>query len=59
MWMLVAVVDVALLAAAAGPLLSVLFLVALVVLVGGVIGVRQLGRRERVRAEAGVLQRRA
>ena len=51
LWMLVAVADVALLAAAAGPL-AVLLIVAALVLVGGaVVGSRMLTRRDTVTAE--------
>jgi hypothetical protein len=46
LWMLVAVVDLALLAAAAGPLLTLLVIVGLITLVGAVAGIRMITRRE-------------
>ena len=46
LWMLVAVADLALLAAAAGPLLTLLVIVGLITLVGAVAGLRMITRRE-------------
>ena len=46
LWMLVAVADLALLAAAAGPLLTLLVIVGLITLVGAVAGTRMITRRE-------------
>jgi hypothetical protein len=46
LWMLVAVADVALLAAAAGPLLIMLLIAGLVIVGGTVAGMRMAGRRQ-------------
>jgi hypothetical protein len=61
LWMLVAVADVALLAAAAGPLVTVLLVVTLVTVGAAVVGARALARREPVNAEVAkvVMRRRA
>jgi len=46
LWMLVAVADVAIFAAAAGPLIVLLVVAGLVLLVGAVVGTRMLTRRD-------------
>jgi hypothetical protein len=46
LWMLVAVADVAIFAAAAGPLIVLLVVAGLVLLVGAVVGTRMLARRD-------------
>jgi membrane protein implicated in regulation of membrane protease activity len=46
LWMLVAVADVALLAAAAGPLTMMLIVAALVIVAGAFHGMRMISRRE-------------
>jgi membrane protein implicated in regulation of membrane protease activity len=51
LWMLVAAADVALLAAAAGPLLMLLIGVSLTLVVGAVVGVRMLARRETTQSD--------
>jgi hypothetical protein len=58
LWMLVALADVALLAAAGGVLVMVLLLVGLAVVAGGVFAVRGFTRRDVVGAES-VSRRRA
>ena len=45
LWMLVAVADLVLLAAAAGPLLTLLTIVGLITLVGAVVGTRMITHR--------------
>lgn len=57
LWMLVAVADVALLAAAAGPLVTMLVIAGLVIVVGTVAGMRMVTRREPEPAKA-VIRRR-
>ena len=46
LWMLVAVADVGILAAAAGPLIVLLVIAGLVLLVGAVVGTHMLTRRD-------------
>jgi hypothetical protein len=46
LWMLVAVADVAIFVAAAGPLIVLLVVAGLVLLVGAVVGTRMLTRRD-------------
>jgi membrane protein implicated in regulation of membrane protease activity len=46
LWMLIAVADVALLAAAAGPLTMTLIVAALVVVAGAFAGSKSIGRRQ-------------
>jgi membrane protein implicated in regulation of membrane protease activity len=52
LWMLVAVADVALLAAAAGPLTMTLIVAALVIVAGAFAGMRMIGRRQPEPVEA-------
>ena len=58
LWMLVAVADVALLAAAVGPLIVLLCLVGVVTVAGSVLGMRMLSRRTDTNTEV-VVRRRA
>jgi hypothetical protein len=58
LWMLVAMADVALLAAAAGPLIMLLCLVGLVTVAASVLGLRMLSRRTDSNTEV-VVRRRA
>ena len=58
LWMLVAVADVALLAAAVGPLIVLLCLVGVVTVAGSVLGMRMLSRRTDTDTEV-VVRRRA
>ena len=58
LWMLVALVDVAILAAAAGPLVTTVIAAALVIAAGAFLGVRMAARRETARPEP-VVRRRA
>jgi hypothetical protein len=57
LWMLVAVADVALLAAAVGPLIVLLCLVALVTVAASVLGMRVLSRRTETETEVAVRRR--
>ena len=50
LWMLVAVADVGILAAAAGPLIVLLIVAGLVLVAGAVVGTRMLNRRHAVTA---------
>lgn len=52
LWMLIAVIDVALLAAAAGPLMTMLVIAGLVIVVGTFAGMRMINRREPEPAKA-------
>lgn len=52
LWMLVAVADVAVLAAAASPLVTVLVIAALVIVAGGVAGMRLIGNRQPAKVAA-------
>jgi hypothetical protein len=58
LWMLVAMADVALLAAAAGPLIMLLCLLGLVTVAGSMLGLRMLARRTDTDTEV-VVRRRA
>ena len=58
LWMLVALVDVAILAAAAGPVFTTTLIAVLMVAAVTVLGVRLVTRRDATRAEA-VVRRRA
>jgi hypothetical protein len=58
LWMLVAMADVALVAAAVGPLIMVLCLAGLATVAGSVLGVRMLSRRTEPNTEV-VVRRRA
>ncbi len=57
LWMLIAIADLAILAAATGVLTMTLILVALAVVAGGVVVARRLGRRAEPAVE--VVRRRA
>jgi apolipoprotein N-acyltransferase len=52
LWMLIAVADVAILAAAAGPLIVLLIIAGLVLLAGAVLGMRMLTRRDAVQTQS-------
>ena len=56
-WMLVAVADVALLAAAAGPLVIWMVVAGLVIVAGAFLGLRMIGRRAPEPAEAALRER--
>jgi hypothetical protein len=58
LWMLVALADVALIAAAVGPLIMLLCLAGLVTVAGSVLGLRMLSRRTETNTEV-VVRRRA
>ena len=51
LWMLIAVVDVALLAAAAGALVTMLIVAGLVIVVGAYAGLRMVNRPEPAKAD--------
>ena len=57
LWMVVAVVDVALLAAAAGPAVTVLVVAGLVIVAGGFAGMRLINRRAPETAKAAARKR--
>ena len=57
LWMLVALADVALVAAAVGPLIMLLCLAALVTVAGSVLGLRMLSRRTDTNTEVAVRRR--
>ena len=57
LWMLVAVADVALLAAAVGPLIVLLCLAGLVTAAGSVLGLRMLSRRTDTNTEVAARRR--
>jgi hypothetical protein len=58
LWMLVAVADLALLAAAAGPVLALLAMAGLITVAGAVVGTRMITRRDAAETEV-VARRRA
>ena len=52
LWMLIAVADMGILAAAAGPLIVLLIIAGLVLLAGAVVGMRMLTRRDAVQTQS-------
>jgi hypothetical protein len=52
LWMLIAVADVAILAAAAGPLIVLLVIAGLMLLASAVLGMRMLTRRDTVQTDS-------
>ncbi|GLY95647.1 hypothetical protein Acsp02_29020 [Actinoplanes sp. NBRC 103695] len=57
LWMIVAVADIALLAAAAGPAVTVLVVAGLAIVAGGFAGMRSISRRAPEQAKAAARKR--